>query len=247
MGAAAAAAKVIGLDLHQTLHALGIAASEAAGLRQNFGTMTKPLHAGRAAESGVVAADLARLGWTASDRILEAPNGFFHPAGGGYDAGAMKLGRPWTFMSPGVSIKPYPSGSLTHPAMTALLGLIREHAIRAEDVERVEVGTNRNMPNALIHHKPTDELQAKFSMEFCMAALLLYGKAGLREFSSDVVRRGEGESLIARVKVGGGAGAGRDRERGGEGKRGGLGGCRIIKKKKRKETGRGKALQINKR
>jgi 2-methylcitrate dehydratase PrpD len=202
LGAAAAVLKLDGADRERCARALGIAASEAAGLRQNFGTMTKPLHAGRAAESGVVAADLARIGWTASDRILEAPNGFFHAAGGGFDAGAMKLGRPWTFLSPGVSIKPYPSGSLTHPAMTALLGLIREHAIRAEDVERVEVGTNRNMPSALIHHKPADELQAKFSMEFCMAALLLYGKAGLREFTTDVVRRAEVQSMIARVKFG---------------------------------------------
>ena len=75
--------------------------------------------------------------------------------------------------------------------MTAMLGLIREHAIRPNQVESVSVGTNRNMPNALIHHRPTDSLQAKFSMEFCMAALLLYGKAGLREFTSEVLRRPE--------------------------------------------------------
>src|SRR5262249_38279004 len=122
VGAAAAASKLYGANAEQCARALSIAASEAAGLRENFGTMTKPLHAGRAAESGVVAADLARLGWTASDRILEAPNGFFHAAAGGFDAAALKLGRPWTLVSPGVSIKPYPSGSLTHPAMTALLG-----------------------------------------------------------------------------------------------------------------------------
>jgi 2-methylcitrate dehydratase PrpD len=65
-----------------------------------------------------VAADLVRMGWTASDRILESPTGFFHAAGGGFDAGAIHLGRPWTFSSPGVSIKPFPSGSLSHPAMS---------------------------------------------------------------------------------------------------------------------------------
>ena len=81
IGAAAAAAKVCGLDRGQTLRALGIAASEAAGLRENFGTMTKPFHAGRAAESGVVAAELARLGWTAAEQILEAPRGFFQRGG----------------------------------------------------------------------------------------------------------------------------------------------------------------------
>jgi 2-methylcitrate dehydratase PrpD len=200
--AAAAAMKLYRASVEKCAVALGIAASQSSGLRENFGTMTKPFHAGHAAESGVVAADLAMLGWTASGQILEAPRGFFHAAGGGYDAGALKLGQPWTFAAPGVSIKPYPSGSLTHPAMTAMLGLIHEHAIQPSQVESVSVGTNRNMPNALIHHRPTDSLQAKFSMEFCMAALLLYGRAGLSEFTDEVVRRAEIQEMIGRVHFG---------------------------------------------
>ncbi|HJT86952.1 MAG TPA: MmgE/PrpD family protein, partial [Bryobacteraceae bacterium] len=200
--AAAAAGKLYGLAAPACARALSIAASQSSGLRENFGTMTKPFHAGHAAESGIMAADLAELGWTASDRILEAPNGFFHAAGGGYDPKALNLAHPWTFASPGVSIKPFPSGSLTHPAMTALLRLIREHHITADQVERVDVGTNRNMPNALIHHHPTDSLQAKFSMEFCMASLLLYGKAGLNEFTDEVVRRPEVQVMIQRVRFG---------------------------------------------
>ncbi len=201
---AAAAAKLYGFNADQCARALGIAASEGAGLRENFGTMTKPYHAGRAAESGIVAADLAALGWTASEEILEAPRGFFHAAGGGYDPSAIqdKLGHPWTFASPGVSIKPFPSGSLTHPGMTELLRLIRKNDIQAGQVESVAVGTNKNMPNALIHHHPTDSLQAKFSMEFCMAALLLYGKAGLTEFTDEVVRRSEVQQMIQRVHFG---------------------------------------------
>ena len=201
---AAVVAKLYRFDAARCARAFGIAASESAGLRENFGTMTKPFHAGRAAESGIVAADLATLDWTASEEILEAPRGFFHAAGGGYDPAAIhgKLGRPWAFASPGVSIKPYPSGSLTHPAMTELLRLIRKNNIRAADVERVDVGTNKNMPNALIHHRPTDSLQAKFSMEFCVAALLLYGKAGLNEFTDDVVRRPEVQRMIERVHFG---------------------------------------------
>jgi 2-methylcitrate dehydratase PrpD len=204
IGAAAAASKVVGLDLKQTLHALGIAASEAAGLRENFGTMTKPLHAGRAAESGVVAAELAARGWTAAEQILEAPRGFFRAAGGGFDPNAIlqKLGRPWTFRQPGISIKPYPSGSLTHPAMTEMERLIRARGIQAQQVERVDVGTNRNMPNALIHHQPKTGLEAKFSMEFCMASLLLYGKAGLTEFTSEVVNRSQVQAMITRVHFG---------------------------------------------
>jgi 2-methylcitrate dehydratase PrpD len=204
IGAAATAARIAGLDLPKMLCALGIGASQAAGLRENFGTMTKPFHAGRAAESGVIAAELAALGWTAAPQILEAPRGFFKAAGGGYDPGAIhnKLGNPWTFRSPGISIKPHPSGSLTHPGMTEMARLIRAHSIRADQVERVEVGTNRNMPNALIHHNPKTGLEAKFSMEFCMAALLLYGKAGLAEFTDEVVNRPEVRNMIARIRFG---------------------------------------------
>src|SRR2546426_6148026 len=136
--------------------------------------MTKPFTAGHAAENGIVAADLASIGWTASEEILEAKEGWFSAAGGGFDPEAImnKLGKPWTFANPGVSIKPFPSGSLTHPGMTEMQRLITVHAIKADQVERVEVGTNKATPNALIHHRPTDNLQAKFSMEFCMASLL---------------------------------------------------------------------------
>lgn len=199
--AAAAAAKLKGLDVEQTVRALGCAGSQSAGLRENFGTMMKPFHAGRSSESGVVAADFAALGWTTTDKILEAPRGFFQAAGGGFDPDAIagKLGTPWTFAFPGVSIKPHPSGSLTHPGMTELLRLIRENGIRAEDVERLDVGTNQNMPNALIHHHPKNELQAKFSMEFCMAILLLERKAGLPEFTDEMVERADVKAMIDRV------------------------------------------------
>jgi 2-methylcitrate dehydratase PrpD len=199
--AAAAAAKLLGLNVEATARALSIAGSQSAGLRENFGTMTKPFHAGRSSESGVAAAQFASYGWTATDRILEAPRGFFSAAGGGYDANAIagKLGAPWTFAEPGVSIKPHPSGSLTHPGMTEMLRLIRANEIRAKDVVRVRVGTNHNMPNALIHHRPANELQAKFSMEFCMAILLLEGRAGLAEFTDDVVLRPDVKAMIEKI------------------------------------------------
>jgi 2-methylcitrate dehydratase PrpD len=203
-GSAAALAKLRGFDVERTQRAFGIAASQSGGLRENFGTMTKPFQAGHSAEAGVVATDLAALGWTASPQILEGPSGFFHAAGGNFDPAAIsgKLGRPWTFHDPGVSIKPFPSGSLTHPGMTEMLRLIQEYGIHAQDVERVDVGTNSYMPTALIHHEPKNSLQAKFSMEFCMAALLLYGRAGLTIFTDEVVNRPEVQSMIARVHFG---------------------------------------------
>lgn len=204
LAAAAAASKLYRMELEPTLRAIAIAASQSAGLRENFGTMTKPFHAGRAAESGVLATDLAKSGWTATDRILESPRGFFQALGGGYALEAIqgKLGKPWTFVDPGISIKPHPSGSLTHPGMTKMLELIHEHDIDPASVERVDVGTNHNMPNALIHHRPQNELQAKFSMEFCMAILLLERRAGLSEFVDDVVRRPDVQEMIRKIHFG---------------------------------------------
>jgi 2-methylcitrate dehydratase PrpD len=200
-GAVAACAKLLRLDATRTAHALGIAAAQGGGLRDNFGSMTKPYHAGHAAENGVVSAELAALGWTASQQILEAPSGWFHAAGGSFDANAIqnRLGNPWTFANPGVSIKPFPSGSLTHPAMGEMLRLVREHDIKPANVEKIEVGGNSGMMNALIHHRPTDALQGKFSMEYCMSILLLERKAGLTEFLDAVVQRADVQQMIPRV------------------------------------------------
>jgi len=201
-GGTSACARLKGFDVEKTVRALAIAASHSAGLRENFGTMMKPFQAGHATESGVVAADFASLGWTGAEQILEAQRGFFHAYGGGYDPNAIvdRLGKPWTFQSPGVSIKPFPSGSLTHPGMTELLRLVRSNSIRATDVERLEVGTSRNMPNTLIHHRPTNGLQAKFSMEFCMAIILLDGKADLTKFTDAVVNRPDVQEMIGRIR-----------------------------------------------
>jgi 2-methylcitrate dehydratase PrpD len=201
---ASAAGKLMGLNRETMRRALSIAGSQSAGLRENFGTMTKPFHAGRSSESGVVAAEFAEIGWTAAPTILEAPRGFFSAAGGGYDPKAIDgvLGKPWTFSSPGVSIKPHPSGSLTHPGMTEMIRLIKAHDIKPEQVVSVKVGTNHNMPNALIHHRPTNELQAKFSMEFCMAILLLDRRAGLSEFTDEVVMRPDVQAMIQKVDFG---------------------------------------------
>lgn len=200
-GSAAACAKLLNLDLSKTLNSFALAASQSGGLRENFGTMTKPFQAGRAAESGLVSTELAGLGWTAAEQILEADRGFFHAAGGSYDPSAImdRLGKPWTFQAPGVSLKPYPSGSLTHPAMTELARLIQAHNILAAQVEKVDVGANHNMTTTLLHHQPKTGLEAKFSMEFCLAILLIERKAGLSEFSDRTVRRSDVQDMIRKI------------------------------------------------
>lgn len=200
-GSAAACGKLLRFDFPQLLNTFGLAASQSGGLRENFGTMTKPFQAGRAAESGLAAAELVGLGWTAAQQILEADRGFFHAYGGTFEPGAImdRLGKPWTFSSPGISLKPYPSGSLTHPAMTELLRLITTNKIEAAQVEKVDVGANHNMTTTLLHHHPLTGLEAKFSMEFCMAILLLRGKADLTEFTDRVVQREDVQALISRI------------------------------------------------
>jgi len=200
-GSAAACAKLRGLNPLQTTYALGIAATEGGGFRDNFGSMTKPFQAGHAAENGTVAVDLAALGWTAATDILEAPLAFFQAAGGGFDPDAIvgRLGNPWNLKWPGVSIKPYPSGSLTHPAMGELMRLIKENDIKPADVEKVDVGANHPMMTSLLHHDPQTGLQGKFSMEFCMSILLLERKAGLLQFQDAVVRRPDVQEMIKRI------------------------------------------------
>jgi 2-methylcitrate dehydratase PrpD len=201
-GSAAACSKLLHLDLAKTLTAFGIAGSQSSGLRENFGTMTKPLQAGHAAEIGLKSAELADLGWTAAQQILEAQRGFFRAAGGGFDPAAIldKLGAPWCFATPGISLKPYPSGSLSHPAMTEMARLIEKYDIHPAQVQQVEVGANHAMTLALLHHQPQTGLEAKFSMEFCMAILLLTRKAGLAQFTNAVVQRPDVKEMVAKVR-----------------------------------------------
>jgi len=200
-GSAAACAKLLRFEHSKILNTFGLVASQSGGLRENFGTMTKPFQAGHAAESGLVSAELVALGWDAAGQILEADRGFFHAFGGSYDPAAImdRLGKPWTFASPGISLKPYPSGSLTHPAMTELARMIEANNIQAAQVEKIDVGANHNMTTTLLHHQPKTGLEAKFSMEFCMAILLLEHEAGLKEFSDKVVQRADVQEMIRRV------------------------------------------------
>jgi 2-methylcitrate dehydratase PrpD len=201
-GAVAAAGKLLGLSRDQFLHAFGIAAPLGGGYRENFGTMTKPLHAGKAAEAGVTAARIAKEGFTAATNILEARRGFFNAAAGGYEKSRIegKLGNPFFFDDPGISIKPYPSGSLSHPGQDAVLELIHEHDIKPEDVEEAIAGTNSAMPNALIYAQPQTALEAKFSFPFFLAIALLRRKVGVAEFRDDVVRSPEVQEMIKRCK-----------------------------------------------
>lgn len=202
-GSAAAASRLLGLSMQQTRFALGIAASKSAGIRVNFGTMTKPYHSGAAAENGVVAAILARLGYEADPNALDGTWGFFQVAGGGCEEDVIrgKLGKPWSMIDPGVSVKPYPCGSLAHPSMDALLDLLREHNIKADDVDEISLGTSSNVLAALRYQAPQNELEAKFSIPFCLGILALERKAGIQQFRDEVVRRPDVREMMRKVRA----------------------------------------------
>src|SRR5262249_8847654 len=165
-GAYAAAAKLLGLGGERLLGGFGIAASFAAGIRCNFGTMTKPLHVGRAAESGVLAARLAARGFGADPAALDGPWGFFavHGGGVGEDKIAQGFGKVWSIVDPGVSIKPYPCGVLTHPTIDLMLKLVTEHDVAADDIDSVKVYAGTNILKPIRYPVAANHLQAKFSL-----------------------------------------------------------------------------------
>jgi 2-methylcitrate dehydratase PrpD len=201
-GSAAACAKLQGLNPALTARALGLAASQASGVRDNFGTMTKPFHAGHAAEAGVLSVDLVRLGWTASEDILEAPLGFYQAEGGSYDPRliAGKLGNPWMFAAPGDLIKRFPCGTIQQAVMDEMLRLIQDHNLKAAEVEKVEIGGNAANVATLFRHHPKTGLEAKFSMEYAVSILLVEGKAGLAQFADAVVQRPDVQAMVERSR-----------------------------------------------
>jgi len=203
MGAAAAAARLLALDAGQTRTALAIAASQASGLKENFGTMTKPFHAGHAARSGVLSALLAREGFTASEQAIEGPQGYFAVLGAGKrDEGALEsLGAPWKILKTGVAVKPYPSCACTHSIIDSALELRRTHNITPEQVAEVTVGVNAAVPRILIHSHPRSGLEAKFSAEFSAAAALCEGRVGIETFRNDKTVDPAVAGLMKRVRM----------------------------------------------
>ncbi len=204
-GAAAASAKLLGLGLEPVTRALAIAASMSSGIKANFGTDCKPLHAGHAARCGVEAAHLAAAGFTANPRALEHADGFGSTHGGGtkpaWDLTTSSLGAPHEIVDPGVGVKRFPSCASTHQSLDATFDLIRTHAIDAEAVERVECGVNYLAPHQLIYDCAETGLQGKFSMPYCVAVALLDRAVGLAQFTDERVRRPDVQALMPRVRM----------------------------------------------
>ncbi|MFZ9500695.1 MAG: MmgE/PrpD family protein [Beijerinckiaceae bacterium] len=188
-GACAAAAKLLGLKGEKLAHALGIAASLAAGIRANFGTMTKPLHVGRAAENGVTAALLAARGFTADPTVLDGQWGFFAVMGEGFDPSkpAQGFGKTLTIVDPGVSIKPFPSGILTHQSMDAMLKLVLDNDLKPEEVQAIRFYAGKNILEPIRYPLAVNHLQAKFSMPALLSMMILKRRASHHEFLDEFV------------------------------------------------------------
>jgi 2-methylcitrate dehydratase PrpD len=204
VGAAAAAARLAKLDVGRTQHALGIAASMSGGLVANFGSMTKPFHAGRAAQSGILAARLAAEGMTASPDALEHRAGMlqaFSPAGKVRTDGPIAAGRKWHILRLGLNVKRYPVCYALHRSIDGLLSLNSKHKISSENIKEIELKIGKLQAGVLRHSRPQTGLDAKFSAEFAAACALLAGRVGLAELTDDFVRSARVQALLPKVRV----------------------------------------------
>jgi 2-methylcitrate dehydratase PrpD len=205
IGSAAACAVLRKLDPVKAGYALGLGASQSAGLMANFGSMAKPFHAGRAAQAGVTAARLAAAGFTAQSDVLEHPQGFLaavSPKGNvDRESAAKDIGRAWQIVSERLNVKKYPTCYYTHRALDGMLDLLGRVPVPAGEVERVEVTISRENATVLRNARPQTALDAKFSIQFAMSAALVARKCGLSELDDEFVRREPVQSLFERVHV----------------------------------------------
>lgn len=205
VAAAAACAKLRRLDATGSATAMAIAASLASGLVANFGTMTKSFQVGRAAQSGVIAARLAEAGLTASLDALDHPSGFlaaFSPEGKAELDRAFDIKRKeWHIVRQGLNIKRYPICYATHRSIDAALDLIERFDISPQQVDRIHVSTGKTQLLMLRNHRPQTGLEAKFSMQFAMAAALVARKVGLSELTDAFVLRPEVQAIFPRVSI----------------------------------------------
>jgi 2-methylcitrate dehydratase PrpD len=205
VAAAAACAKLRGLDAKGAATAMAIAASMSAGVVANFGSMTKSFQVGRAGQSGVIAARLAQAGFTASPDALEHPAGLLMALS---VDGKPVLDRPfiaaqkeWHIVGHGLSIKRYPICYATHRSIDAALDLVARHNLAPGQVERIHVSTGKTQMLMLRNARPQSGLEAKFSMQFAMAAALVARNVGLRELTDDFVRRPDVQAIFPRVSL----------------------------------------------
>lgn len=204
VGAAAACAKLLGLSAHESAMAIALGASHSAGVMANFGTMTKPYHAGNSARAGVMAAKLVKSGFTASTDALEHSQGFLmavSPNGKADVSRESNVGQSWGLIEYGLSIKKYPLCFCTHRAIDGMLDILAKRPILADEIESIKVTTSLRNTRVLRNSRPKTGLEAKFSMEFAMACAVVANRVGLTELTDEFVLQPNVQHLIERVLV----------------------------------------------
>ena len=204
-GAAAACAKLLKLDDARTATALAIAASLASGIKSNFGTYVKPLHVGHCARNGLFAALLARDDYTASPVAFEHKQGYFevYNGAGNYDADKIlpAWGKPLDIVQPGIAIKQYPCCGSTHPAIDAMLQLVRQHDLKPDAVERIQSWTHTRRLEHTNRPEPQSTKDAKFSVQYCLARALVDRKVAIEHFEGDAYLDPEVRRVTALVQA----------------------------------------------
>jgi 2-methylcitrate dehydratase PrpD len=202
-GGIAAVAKLLDLDELQTRYALGIGVSMAAGLQVNFGTMTKPAHTGWAAKNALVAAELAKCGWTSSEVALDGKEGFFTVYGtekSSTESVVEWLANPWLFEDPGVALKQYPCCYAVHRAVDGVRGMLKG-PFATEDIAAIRCSVPPTGLRPLLYKRPRTGLEGKFSMEYALAATVHDGTLTLDSFEDDQVLRPEIAELYEKISV----------------------------------------------
>jgi 2-methylcitrate dehydratase PrpD len=203
-GAAAGCGKLLGLSAAQIEMALGITASMAGGVVANFGTMTKPLHVGLGARNGVLAAKLARGGYTANAKAIESGFGFYqvlHQDAPIDEQPIEEIGRSFSLLSDGLRIKPYPCGGLTHQVLDAVLEFRAKHGLSPEMIEAVEVDVVKHTFDRIVFRVPQTGIQGKFCMPYLVSRAISDGRIGLDIFTDEAVRDLKILKLAERVQM----------------------------------------------
>lgn len=203
IAAAAAAAVLRRLPAERAAAALSIAASHAGGIAANFGTMTKPYHAGRAARDGLVAARLAAAGMTAGRDTLENPQGFLNAFSPGSPdlKSPVRVGTDWYLPRQSLCIKKYPTCYFMHRSFDATVKMLAGRRIGPDDIAEIKVTMGRGQTTVLVNERPQTGLEAKFSEQFAMAAAVILGRMGVIEVTDAVVRRPEIQAFFPKVRL----------------------------------------------
>jgi 2-methylcitrate dehydratase PrpD len=201
LGSAAACSRLLGLDAQRTQMALGIAASQPIGLREQFGTMTKPFHPGGAAKAGLMAALMAKHGYTASKRALEAPRGLMQVFSDKTDWSEIteRLGETWEIALN--TYKPFACGIVIHPSIDGCVQLRNQHDLKPEQIKKVTLKVHSLVLELTGKKTPADGLQAKFSVYHSCAAGLIFGRAGEHEYADEIVNRPDVVALRSKVEA----------------------------------------------